>query len=484
MSVRSRNYQLVGNASERDIRSIAEQLELFREIFVREFEGSELNSPIPTTVIVFKSDSAYRPYKPIFRGQPAEIAGHFQYGSDVNYIALTTERRVDHPYAMIFHESVHLLVGNKVRTAPGWFNEGLAEYFSTFMVVPEKKGESRKRVMFGMPSLRHILMLRQNKLLPLNTLFRVDQNSPYYNEHEKSTMFYAQSWALVHYLTHGQEGRRKPQLARFLELLAAAVPVEESFKKAFDTDYATLEKELKDYVLQDTYQVRLVPYGQNAGSLDELKGAPITEAEAVAYLGDMLLHADRLDEAEKHLLKALNLAPDLSIAQASMGMLRVRQQDFADAKLYLQQAIKANPQSYLAQYYYANALSREGMGNGTIVTSYSPESAEQMRGALQKAIEIAPGFPESYRLLAFVNLITNTQLDESIELLQHALKLSPGSYESTFILAQVHMRRQEYKLARAALEQIITGNSHAQLRQQARELLEEVAISEKYLQKQ
>ncbi|HET6891804.1 MAG TPA: hypothetical protein VFH31_11935, partial [Pyrinomonadaceae bacterium] len=100
MSVRSKNYHLVGNASERDIRSIAEQLELFREVFVREFAGSELNSPIPTTVIVFKSDSSYRPYKPIFRGHPADIAGHFLYGSDVNYRALTTERRVDHPYAM------------------------------------------------------------------------------------------------------------------------------------------------------------------------------------------------------------------------------------------------------------------------------------------------------------------------------------------------------------------------------------------------
>ncbi|HET6892183.1 MAG TPA: tetratricopeptide repeat protein, partial [Pyrinomonadaceae bacterium] len=337
---------------------------------------------------------------------------------------------------------------------------------------------------FGMPSLRHILMLRRNKLLPLTTLFAVDQNSPYYNEQEKSTMFYAQSWALVHYLTHGQEGRRQPQLARFLELLAAAVPVDESFKKAFETDYATLEKELKEYVRQDTYRVRSIPYGQNAGSLDELKSAPITEAEALTYLGDMLLHADRVHEAEKHLLKALDLAPDLSIAQASMGMLRVRQQDFAAAKLYLQRAIKTDAQSCLAQYYYAYALSREGMGSGTIVTSYSPESAEQMRGALRKAIEIAPGFPESYRLLAFVNLVTNSRLDESIELLQHALKLSPGRYEFTYILAQVHMRRKEFKLARAALEQIITSNSHAQLREQARELLEEVAISEKYLPKQ
>ena len=141
---------------------------------------------------------------------------------------------------------------------------------------------------------------------------------------------------------------------------------------------------------------------------------PLTEAQVLAYLGDLLLHYDRGHEAEKHLRQALALSPELSTANASIGMLRVQQRDFAAAKEHLQRAIKSDPQNYLAQYYYAYALSSEPMDQQQTVTGYAPETAAQMRAALKRAMEIEPGFPESYRLLAFVNLITNTRLDEAV----------------------------------------------------------------------
>jgi len=43
-------------------------------------------------------------------------------------------------------------------------------------------------------------LLRQNKLLPLPVLFTVDATSPYYHEENKGSIFYAESWALTHYL--------------------------------------------------------------------------------------------------------------------------------------------------------------------------------------------------------------------------------------------------------------------------------------------
>lgn len=482
-SMRSRNYVLIGNASEEDIRTMAVELERFRDVFTRQFKDAALNSPVPTTVVVFKSDSSFGPYKPLFRGRPADVAGYFQSGFDMNYITLSAERRQYDSYAMIFHESVHLLVDNKVRTSPAWFNEGLAEYFSALDFLPEKTGGG-KRVVFGKPILRHILMLRQNKLLPLATLFGVDRASPYYNEREKSGMFYAESWALIHYLTHGQAGQRQPQLARFLELLASGTPLAQSFQQAFEGDYATLEKELKEYVRQDRYRATLIPYVEPADSARELKSVPLTEAQVLAYLGDLLLHNERDDDAEKHLRQALALTPELSAAHASLGMLRVRQRDFAAAKEHLQRAMKGDPQNYLAQYYYAYALSSEPMDQQQTVSGYAPETAAQMRAALARAMEMAPDFPEPYRLLAFVNLITNTRLDEAVALLERALTLSPGRHEFSYVLAQVHLRRKDYKAARVILEQVIAGNPNPQMRALAQEMLETVALREKYQPKE
>ncbi len=482
-TVQSRNYRLVGNVSDDQLVSIASQLERFRDVFTRQFAGAALNSPVPTTVIVFKSDSSYGPYKPLFRGRPADVAGFFQSGYDVNYVTISLSQHPQFdPFAMIFHESVHLLVDNKLRASPAWFNEGLAEYYSGLVFMQDKDG-ANKQVMFGKPIPRHLVMLRKNKLLPLATLFEIDRASPYYNEREKSGMFYAQSWALIHYLTHGQSGQRQPQLARFLELLSSSVPVKQSFQQAFQSDYASLEKELQDYVRQDTYRVKMVPYVEPEGH-SEFQKSPITEAQGLSYLGDLLLHSDRGEDAEKHLQKALALTPELSTAHASLGMLRSRQRNFPAAKEHLLRAIKSDPRNYLAHYYYAFALSREAMDRGLNVTTYGAEAAAEMRAALTTAIKIAPDFPESYRLLAFVNLATNTRLDEAATLLARALTLSPGRHEFSYVLAQVQLRLKDYKAARATLEQVIASSTNPQLRAQAQEMLDMVALREKYQPKQ
>src|SRR5437660_10664677 len=125
-SVHSKNFTLVGNASEKDIRLVANRLEQFRQVFSLVFATITINSPVPTTVIVFKSDSSYKPFK-----VNPNVAGYFQPGEDVNYITLTTEKSSDEqPFRTIFHEYVHLLVENTMgATVPLWFNEGLAEYY-------------------------------------------------------------------------------------------------------------------------------------------------------------------------------------------------------------------------------------------------------------------------------------------------------------------------------------------------------------------
>lgn len=196
ISVRSQNFQLLGNASEKDVRQVANRLEQFRSVFAMLFPSIKLTSPVPTTVIVFKSDSSYKPYK-----VNPNVAGYFQGGEDVNYITLTTEKSSeDQPFRVIFHEYVHLLIDNTIgATVPVWFNEGLAEYYSTFDITNDNH-----KVILGDLIRNHVLYLRESKFVPLRTLFAVDQKSPYYNEGNKMNIVYAESWMLMHYLLQGK----------------------------------------------------------------------------------------------------------------------------------------------------------------------------------------------------------------------------------------------------------------------------------------
>lgn len=466
VSVRTKNFFMIGNADEKEIRKVALKLEQFREVFTHLFPNIQFNTPVPTTVIVFKSDSSYAPFKP-----GPNIAGYFQSGEDVNYITLTTELQTMDPFNVIFHEYTHLLVNNTFKNAPVWFNEGLAEYYSTFRITDDQKIE------IGVAIGNHVHLLRQSKMLPLRTLFQVDHKSPHYNEGKKQSIFYAQSWALMHYLLIGKAGKVE-KLGKFMDLIRDNVPMESAFQQAFEVSFESMEKELRDYVKQDRYNF-ITGHFQRKLELDTSAAAvPLTEAEAQAYLGDLLWHSRRAD-AVKYLEKALQLDPNLGMAHASLGMLRFYEGKVDEARASLERAVAANSQNYLAHYYYAYTLSRQRPEDTKV--SYTPEQTAKIREHLQRAIALRPDYPESYSLLAFVTLVSGTDkdVDEAVVSMKRVLSASPGFTNGTFMLAQLYLRKHDYKNARPLLQDLTQSNADDGVRQGAQQFLSDLDAYEK-----
>ncbi len=466
-SIQSKNFFLVGNASERDIRKVAVQLEQFREVFTRLFNRVNLKALAPIKVIVFKDDNAYRPYKPVYQGQPAAVSGYFQSGEDLNYITLAATWRNQNPYAVIFHELAHVYTLANARPLPPWLGEGLAEYYSTFEIT-----DGDKKVWLGKAIAEHVLLLRERKFMPLPALFSVNHSSAEYNERDKKSVFYAQAWALVHYLLLGNNGARQPQFRQFVNALAQGQPVETSFKQAFQTDYATLERELQNYIGRNSYPAEYVTFNEKLQFDTAMQAAPVSEAEAQFHLGDLLWRIKRPQEAEAHLRHALELDPQLAVANAALGMVKMHGQNFAEAKQYLRQAVAGNPQNYLVHYYYAYTLSRETMGEARIVSLLPDDSVKEMRKALQRTIELAPNFAEAYRLLGFINLVKNENLDESVTLLKQAMTLLPGNHDFPLLLGQIYLRQEKYDLVKQTLEPLTRAGVDPQWRTRAQTYLD------------
>src|SRR5688572_33251706 len=112
--VQSRNFVLVGNATANQIREVAEGLEVFRTAFSRFFSLKE-GSSVGTIVTVVRSDQAFKPFKPLYKGKPAKPSAYFQSRPDLNFLVLAADMDTAR---VIYHEYVQRVMAETMGTQP------------------------------------------------------------------------------------------------------------------------------------------------------------------------------------------------------------------------------------------------------------------------------------------------------------------------------------------------------------------------------
>ena len=470
VGVRSRNFLVEGAARERDLRRVAARLEEYRAAFSRLLSGEHFDAGVPTVVILFPDDAAYAPFQPVLSGRAARgVAGYFQPGADVTYITAVLDSGAERDPTLL-HEYAHLLINNHFSAAPLWLKEGLAEFYSTARV-----SRDGRRLTLGDPPAERVRALRGGGFIPLAALFAVDQASPYYNEPAKRGLFYAESWALVHYLSEARGGGREA-LARFTSLLAGGSPVGEALRGAYGAGTTEMEAGLAAYVRAGRYPSAASDYALPLDFEADLSARPLSEAEVAARLGDLLLHTDRHDEAEVYLARAVGLEPRLGAARVSFGALRLRQGRHAEAREQLRLATEADPSSHLAHYLLADALNREGVTGQADEFTFREfeERTEAIRAELRRALELAPGFVETYKLLAAVELERGDRADLAAELLRRATKLAPRRDDLALMLAQAEMLCGRLDEARRLADAYAVGGADERLRAHAAALVSRI----------
>jgi tetratricopeptide (TPR) repeat protein len=475
IQVRSKNFVLIGNASEKDIRRVGTRLEQFRETFRNLFTKTDLTGSIPTNVVVFKSASSYKPFKPLRSDGKADtgIAGYFQSGEDVNYITLSTEGTDEDTYGTIFHEYVHFILNTNFGKSevPLWFNEGMAEYYQTFEIADDIN------VKLGLTQPNHLYLLRESKLMPLDMLFNATSRQVHGTGGHSRSIFYAQSWALVHYL---MQSRKSEALGDFLTLLVAGGTPQEAFEQAFKIPYKQMESDLKKYISSNSYLAWNIKFKNKLTFDADMQVSMLDDAASNTYLGDLLYHTHRYDDAEPFLVDALKLSPDNPLANITLGMVKIRQRKFDEARTFLEKAIGSDPKNHLAYYQYAFLLSREGRDEFGYVRRFAPETAAKMRETLRKAIALNPAFTESYDLLAFVSLVNNEEMDEAVTMLKKALRYQPGNQRYALRVAEIYSRQNKFAESKAIAEKISKTTDDDEVRQRAEGLIANLAQMEAY----
>ena len=418
-SVRTNHLFVIGNADAENLRRVAVWLEFFHGAFARLVSRSVIDSSIQTTVIVFRDDASFTPFKPIYQGRPANIAGFFLPGNDVNYIALSLDSGGD-PYGTAFHEYVHLHVKDNIPNAPLWLNEGLAELYESL----EFSGGD---ALIGGPHHGYVNLLRQVELLPLKTLFSIGPDSPHYNEQDKVGIFYGESWALVHYLMLGDRARQD-QFKQFIQRVGRGDDAAKAIESAYGITLDTLEAELQSYVRRGNItaqRITGVDNPQTYGAYTATQRSALTDSEAFYYLADLSLHLGRNEVAERGFKDVIARDPGFLPAYAALGTMYVHARRYAEAKKYLQKAT-SSPQTAVVHYLYAYVLGREGISANGKIPQYSKENAAAIREQLLQSIKLDSNYAPARYMLAVVDFVTGERLDEALEMVQKAQQLSPN----------------------------------------------------------
>jgi hypothetical protein len=335
----SRHFTVFSDASVEKTESIIKDLERFRAALSTFHSRLVVEPPRPTFLLIFKNDKDFQPYKPR-KGGSKLIAGYMSRDPDLVYLAAEAPRYLD-ASRIIYHEFIHQFLTENIVNAPLWFDEGIAEFYSTFST---KDGA----VMVGKPIEGHVQYLMSHPMIPLGELFQVDHESPEYNEAERMGTFYSESWLVVHYLLNGDPALR-PKVAAFLDGLRAGTPLDQAFRTAFGMGIDTMGGRVAKYLGMRRFPYSSVPLAQVVSAVDTtVRVTKMSRDEVLARLGDLLARSDleRSQDAAAYFREALSINPSCAGAEAGLGYLAASGKRFAEALQHYQRAMELDPGNF------------------------------------------------------------------------------------------------------------------------------------------
>jgi len=443
--VETANFVLYGNAGKGRVVEIGQNLERLREVLTKTTSGMSFHSPLPTYIYVFKNEQSFVPYKLDENGEPTRLAGYFVGASDANYVAVDAAAG-DSPFDVIYHEYLHYFMNNNLPNLPQWLDEGFAEFYSTFRV----RGA---RAEIGRHVPNHLIALNVSPLIPLEQLFEITVDSEDYHGVRAGT-FYAESWALTHYLIVGSEKGRLG-MNRYVNLLNRGADSVESFSTAFGFGLEQAEDELRAYVKLD--RLGYLPYDLDEGP-ERQKGrvTPLEHEEVLFLLGELLGHTPPLqfEAAEAHYREVLRLDEAHAPSYVGLGRLRDLQGRPAEAAPLYKKAIQLDPTYAAAYERYGQSLLEqyiEGAGGRVELSGATPEVMVEARGLLEKSIELDPKSMNAHAAFGKTFMFGDQDVSAGIAALTAAAMAFPARTDILYDLLVLQVQAGNRSAARAIL---------------------------------
>jgi hypothetical protein len=422
----------------------AQRLDRFAQVFYRREPALRWAGAPRVLAFGLAGRDCYDVFRTRFEGKPVESTGMFLDGPLGAYFQYLVSGKPD-DIRTLQHEYMHALSNEPLRGAPLALKEGLADFYSTLEM-------HRDEARFGHPIRAYTWFLAHEDLMSADALFGTEYGAAYLRG-EQRNLFYAQSWALFHWLA---ANGHQPKIREFVSTLYQGTSAEFAFGRAFPgADWATLPATLKRHATAEDLTDFSLPMG--AAVLDRaIPAVVVPRAEALGALGDLLFQQGRTGAADAQAFYAAALEANPREGRALAGMAAINQQ-----RGFTKEALRAYERA--ARDTSNEAATWVRIGNGYVAEAVRDSAAfarrdGPVRDAIRRAREAAgralardPGGRDG--ALLFVRTLDgdSAATAAALPLLWAAHDALPEETEITDALIEASLGRDDLEGAEAAL---------------------------------
>ncbi len=376
--VRSPHFRVLTDGTPRQARDVAAEFEQMRYVFSDRFAGFRLESGAPLTIFAARDVDTAKQLEPALWKHSDRLAGVFHRGWEKQFAVVRMDTWGNGAHEVVYHEYTHSILHLNAHWLPVWLDEGLAEFYAYTRFQSNK-------IYVGAPTERAAI-LRSHPLLPVETMLDVNARSPYYTKDMESQIFYADAWALVHYLAFGPNMQGGALLNKFFNRIQGGTPQKQAFVETFG-DMASFDKGWNLYMNRLAWSAGVLPAPP---PLDEKSYGvrKLSVAETEVNLGAFHIATNDAAGGAPLIDAALGSDPALGIAHEEHAFLLFRQGKDPEALTEFNKAFSLDSTLYRSLF-AATMLSPEAKAS-------TPAEAVAYRTHLQQVIAINPSFAPAF----------------------------------------------------------------------------------------
>jgi tetratricopeptide (TPR) repeat protein len=481
LEIHSAHFFVLTDGGEKRGREVALRMEQMRTVFGQLLMKDKLRMSLPVTVIALKSDKQYGLVAPT---KQSMAQGFFVPGTDRIYIVLNLFEV--EPWRAIAHPLAHYLLNYNYPPAQGWFDEGLAEYFGSLQVDnkqvsigadPELAPEWHEDIFENVsrnPNVPQSLtqLLESPIWLSMVDLFSMKHDTSGGQEGTHHTLFYAQSWMVIHYLINKN---KISETGTYFDLvLNQKVPIDKAMVQAFDLSPAQMEEAAKTYFKSlsglgialdrakappksdipepDLLQPHHFPTTVGPDDV-ALSVSAVPEPVAKAVLGDVMARVPEHRDQALHDLRQLVADPkDNEEAHRALAWDQIQQKHFDVAEEELDKASELNLRDPWIWYYRSVLKYRRAQATGQEVKGLA-----NMMQDVREVIDWYPDLADAYNMLGMAR-VEGGGFNSALEAQRQAIALAPRNLEYQFNLGQIYVAGKKWDQARDLFTRLKTSS--------------------------